>query len=322
LKKGGWGDLKINSRKGFLVKPLNDPAACRLQAGGLEAVFWPGRGMLGASLRHQGVELLGRVDDLKAAAAHGSTAGIPLLHPWANRLAASHYSAAGREVALDPNSRLLHFDAHGLPIHGVPWPHLTWQVLETGSDKLSARLTWTREDLLTVFPFPHCLDMTATLRPGDLTLETILTAGPETPVPVSFGFHPYLVLPGLPRGRWRLNLPPMLRLVANERGIPTDAKEPVPGFDAALGDQDFDDGFAGLEDGAKFSLAGAGRRLTVEWLAGYRFAQVYAPADHDFIAFEPMTAPTSALTTGHDLILIEPGATFKAAFCIHIEALP
>ena len=76
--------------------------------------------MLGASLRYQGAELLGRVQDLAVAAAHGSTAGIPLLHPWANRLAASHYRAAGREVALDPNFHLLHFDAHSLPIHGVP----------------------------------------------------------------------------------------------------------------------------------------------------------------------------------------------------------
>jgi aldose 1-epimerase len=278
--------------------------------------------MLGASLHHQGAELLGRVDDLKAAAAHGSTAGIPLLHPWANRLAASHYHAAGREVALDPNSAVLHFDAHGLPIHGVPWPHLSWQILENSSDKLIARLSWTREDLLAVFPFPHHLDMVVTLCPGDLTIETALTAGPDAPVPVSFGFHPYLVLPGLPRAHWHLKLPSMRRLAADDRGIPTGAEEPFPGFDAVLGDQDFDDGFTGVEDGASFSLAGAGRRLTVEWLAGYRFAQVYAPADHDFIAFEPMTAPTSALTTGHGLTLVKPGATFKAAFRIHIEALP
>jgi aldose 1-epimerase len=285
-------------------------------------VFLPGRGMLVASLRHQGAELLGRVQNLQDAAAHGSTTGIPLLHPWANRLAFSQYHAAGREVALDPNSRLLHFDAHGLPIHGVPWPHLVWQVRETRSDKLIARLLWNREDLLAIFPFPHRLDMTVTLRAGDLTLETALTAGTDAPVPVSFGFHPYLVLPGLPRALWHLNLPSMRRLVADGRGIPTGAEEFFPGFDAALDDQDFDDGFAGLEDGARLSLAGAGRRLTVEWLAGYRFAQVYAPKDQDYLAFEPMTAPTSALTTGNGLTLIEPGAAFKAAFRIHTEALP
>jgi len=60
---------------------LQDASAHRLVAGDLEAVFLPGHGMLGASLRHRGVELLRRVQDLETAAAKGSTAGIPLLHP-------------------------------------------------------------------------------------------------------------------------------------------------------------------------------------------------------------------------------------------------
>ena len=66
---------------------LKDPTTRMLLAGDLEAVFLPAHGMLGASLRHRGVEILRRVDDLQAAAARGSSAGIPLLYPWANRLA-------------------------------------------------------------------------------------------------------------------------------------------------------------------------------------------------------------------------------------------
>ncbi|HSO74770.1 MAG TPA: hypothetical protein VLU47_08025, partial [Blastocatellia bacterium] len=79
---------------------LQDPSARTLVAGDLEAVFLPGHGMLGASLRHRNVEILRRIDDLAAAAARGSTAGIPLLHPWANRLAGSQYRVAGRDVNL------------------------------------------------------------------------------------------------------------------------------------------------------------------------------------------------------------------------------
>ena len=109
---------------------LIEPSAHALVAGDLEAVLLPGAGMLGASLRHRGVEMLGRVEDLAAAAAKGSTAGVPLLHPWANRLAGLRYRAAGREVALDPQSPLLHFDANGLPIHGVPWSLLAWETIE------------------------------------------------------------------------------------------------------------------------------------------------------------------------------------------------
>src|SRR5258707_15622547 len=84
--------------------PLKHLAARTLAAGDLEAVFLPGHGMLGASLRHRGVELLRRVQDLAAAAAKGSTAGIPLLHPWANRLAGPGYRARGRPGRPGPAS--------------------------------------------------------------------------------------------------------------------------------------------------------------------------------------------------------------------------
>ena len=86
-------------------------------------------------------------------------------------------------------------------------------------------------------------------------------------------------------------------------------KEPFDGLDAQLGDVGFDDGFALMEEQASFSVSGAGRRITVEFLEGYPYAQVFAPKDKDYIAFEPMTAPTSALTSGRGLRLVEAGRT-------------
>ena len=101
-------------------------AATRLALGDIEAMLLPAQGMLCASLTHRGVEVLRHIDDLDAAAATGGTAGIPLLHPWANRLPGTRYRAAGRDVVLDPSSPLLHLDANGLPMHGVPWSRLSW----------------------------------------------------------------------------------------------------------------------------------------------------------------------------------------------------
>jgi aldose 1-epimerase len=298
---------------------VNDPSARTLIAGDLEAVFIPGHGMLGASLRHRGVEILRRVEDLEAAAVKGSTAGIPLLYPWANRLAGFRYRAAEREVVLDPSSPLLHFDEHGLPMHGVPWSLLAWQLAEARQDFLAAQLDWTRSNLLAVFPFPHRLEMAATLRPDSLTLETTLIASPEGPVPVSFGYHPYFGLPDLPRTQWRLELPEMKRLVLDQRELPTGAEEPFGKFDAQLGEVGFDDGFALMEEQPSFSLSGAGRRIAVEFLAGYRYAQVFAPKDKNYIAFEPMTAPTGALTSGRGLRLVKPREQFRAVFRIRIN---
>jgi aldose 1-epimerase len=309
-----------NDRAGYSGL-LSDPSVRTLVSGDLEAVFLPGHGMLCASLRHRGAEILRRVQDLEAAAAKGSTAGIPLLHPWANRLAGPRYQAAGREVELDPSSSLLHLDEHGLPMHGVPWSLLSWKVTEAKQDRLAAQLQWTCSELLAVFPFRHRLEMTLTIRPNDLTLETTLVADTDDPVPVCFGFHPYVGIPDLPRAEWQLKLPAMQRLVLDRRGIPTGEEGPFRGFDGQLGEISFDDGFALMEERPSFSLTGAGRRITVDLLAGYRYAQVFAPKDKDYVALEPMTAPANALVSGRGLRLVEPGGWFPVAFRIRVDSI-
>ena len=89
-----------------------------LQAGNWTARWVPSVGMVGVSLFGAGRELLGQMGGLDAYASRGSTFGIPLLHPWANRLAAFSYAVAGQEVALGAETPGLHTEEHGLPIHG------------------------------------------------------------------------------------------------------------------------------------------------------------------------------------------------------------
>src|SRR6185295_11725083 len=149
---------------------LEESSARTLVAGDLEAVFLPDHGMLGASLRYQGVEILRRVEDLEAAAARGSSAGIPLLYPWANRLSEPRYRVLGQEVVLDQSSPLLHFDEHGLPMHGVPWPLLRWVVDEARQDFMAAHLDWISSELLSVFPFRHRIELAVTLHSDGLTV--------------------------------------------------------------------------------------------------------------------------------------------------------
>ncbi|MEZ5101690.1 MAG: aldose 1-epimerase [Thermoleophilia bacterium] len=302
-------------------------AAVRLvsPSGELEATFLPGVGMLGASLRHRGEELLGLTDNVAAYAGRGSTMGIPLLHPWANRLGGMAYEAAGVQVLIPHDQPRLRRDANGLPIHGLVWASDRWRATETAADADAATLRSTLDlgampELLAAFPFPHRLTVEARLDDQALTVAATLRATGDVPVPVSFGWHPYLVLPGLPREAWGLELPAMERLALDPLGLPTGAAEPFGPHAAPLADSTWDDGFAGLPDGSALALVGGGRRIELRLLGGYSCAQVYAPADRAVVALEPMTAPTNALATGERLRLVEPGASLAATFALAVAA--
>ena len=77
-------------------------------------------------------------------------------------------------------------------------------------------------------------------------IEITLTLTPTGagPVPVSFGFHPYLRIPGGSRAEAQMTLPVRRRLVHDESMIPTGGGEPFEPGTTALGDSVWDDGFA------------------------------------------------------------------------------
>src|SRR5205814_1924489 len=75
-------------------------------------------------------------------------------------------------------------------------------------------------DLLAAFPFPHRLRIAVRLAGAELEIATTVTAASD-PVPVSFGFHPYFQIPGVPRERWEIELPVTEHIALDERMIPT-----------------------------------------------------------------------------------------------------
>jgi galactose mutarotase-like enzyme len=267
-----------------------------LREGELVASFLPDAGMICHSLRLGDRELLGQRAGVEEYRRSGSTMGVPLLYPWANRLSAFP-DAAPREFVKT--------DANGLPIHGVIGSRLHWDLIGAGS----ARLAWTQaQDWFAVFPHEHELLYEATLSGGALTIALTVTAA--DPTPVSFGFHPYLV------GGGEVSLPAMRRLDADARQIPTGGGEPVAAQRFQFGTRTYDDGFDGVGDGTTFSCGA----LEVEFLEGYRYAQVFSPPGEPFICFEPMTAPTNALISGTGLRIVEPGESLRAAFAIRVTA--
>jgi aldose 1-epimerase len=291
----------------------------------LDATFVPRAGMVGASLRDDGQELLGRGTGVHCYARGATTMGIPLLHPWANRLAADEYRVDGTAVRLRDDAHPIARDDRGLPIHGLLGGSPHWQIRNAAAGAewawaLSAELDFgAHPELLAAFPFPHTIGLEVALRRRTLTVRTTLTATGDRPVPVSFGFHPYLRLSDVPREDWRVELPAMRHLELDERSIPTGASRAVGAQAGPLGARTFDDGYVDVPAGARFAVSGGGRRVVVRFEEGYPVAQVFAPAADEVICFEPMTAPTNALRSGDRLPLVLPGERYRATFSITVE---
>jgi galactose mutarotase-like enzyme len=311
-----WNDGSVTP-----ARAPSKPGELRSPGGTLEATVLPDVGMLGWSLRHEGEELLGHPVPLERYAETGGTTGIPLLHPWANRLRSPEYGIAGRRVRLDMDAPNVLKDSNGLAMHGLVAASPHWELVEAGPSLISARLDYSAwPELERGFPFPHVLELTAMLSDDRLEVATALVPTGEQPVPVAFGFHPYLRLPGIERERWWVELPVTSRMELDELMLPTGRSQPVRIPPGPLGDRVFDDAFDGLASPPEFVLSGAGRQLHVLFLEGYRFAQVYAPPGSDFICFEPMTAPDNPFESDRTL-LAQPGSRYVARFEVGVSAI-
>jgi galactose mutarotase-like enzyme len=309
---------------------MNDAllATARLadEKAGLEATFVPAAGMLCSSLRHRGEELLAQNDGVEAYAQRGKTMGIPLLYPWANRLADFSYTAAGRTVEVPHDPSRIAVDQNGLPIHGVIGGRLQWELTSTTdptAQSLSASLRWSESapELFEVFPFSHELRYHARLSGGRLEVEIGIHASGADSVPLAFGFHPYLSLPGVSRESWLIELPALRHLELDADQIPVAPEQALAAQRFELADREFDDGFDSVAEPARFSVA-AGRRIEVEFMEGFPCAQVFAPKGRQFICFEPMAAPANALRSGMGLRLLGAGERYRARFSVRVADSP
>jgi galactose mutarotase-like enzyme len=173
-----------------------------------------------------------------------------------------------------------------------------------------------RPDLLASFPFPHVLTVEHRLDAHSLTVSTTLRATGRRRVPVVFGWHPYLRVPGARRSALRLVLPVRRHLELDERGIPTGRGRRVDGESDPLGSRTFDDLYA-LGRDRRLALESGGRGVRLLFDRNYGYLQIYAPPDQNLCCLEPMTAPVDALTAGA-YPSVPPGGSFTARFSLSV----
>ena len=289
-------------------------AAVTLTSGDLVATFLPDLGMTGVSLQYRGAEHLalpGGLDALRA----GKTLGLPLLAPWANRLATRRYRVGG--VNVDLRRLRLTTDDNGLPMHGLLVGKPGWRIGRRGTRGDTAWLHAAIDVDAPAFPFPHRVELKVTARDARLTMGATVIPTGRRPVPIAFGWHPYLRLPTTGRSTWRLRLPTRHHLALDGRGIPTGASNPKPAEAAPIGQRAFDDLYR-LGRQRRLGLEADGAAIELHCAENYPFAQVWVPPSRPFAALEPMAAPTNALVAG-TTPLVRSGEAFTATFALTIR---
>ena len=185
-----------------------------------------------------------------------------------------------------------------------------------------------------------------------LTVTTIIEADKGEDVPVSFGWHPYLVLND--RANAQLQLPARRAVALAQNGLPISTDNSAPWLPtckqsalASLDDlfqldirgtsgAELGNSFGELKSSTQVAPASAPQnvqatteklaptaaiiaqqqRIEMKFLSGYSFMQIYSPAGANFVCFEPMTATISGLCDG--AAVVKAGDTFTAAFEIRV----
>ena len=216
----------------------------------------------------------------------------------------------------------MRLDADGLPMHGLLSAATGWQVerheaLADGA-MLGARFDFAaHEALVAAFPFAHELRFEAALAGPRLTITTTVRASGDGPVPIAFGYHPYLRLPGVAREDWHVEVPVREQLRLDAQMLPTGERVGAEVFAGRLGARTFDDAFVAPAGGAPFVLAGNGRRIELAFLgrlslrAGLRSRRRRRDRlrAHD-------GADQRAVDGGAELPLVAPGESYEAGFSI------
>jgi len=292
---------------------------------------YPEAGCVAVSWVVSGRECLSLPDALPAFLASARTGGIPLLYPYANRLSADRFEAAGRSIDLTRVSDLKR-DGHGLPIHGLLLRWSRWELERPSAGELRARIRWGEHaELLRAFPFPHSLLVSWRLGAHDanavLDMEVQVHADGGCDVPIAFGWHPYFAVNACtamaPHAGKDADMMPCIDLPAARQwelgptGVPTGVSAEAvssPHSERVGAGQDALLELSNPNVGAIASVRCAQSTTELHLRSGWRFLQIYSPRGAAFAAIEPMTAPTNALVTGAPVA--RAGSAFSAAFTL------
>jgi aldose 1-epimerase len=247
-------------------------------------------------LRRGGVDLL-------------SPEGCPLVGPWFGRLRDHRIAFHGVVADLDPDDPRIEHDDLGRPLHGLRTRPEDWHLSSPDPSRALASTTGLSGP---AFPFPHEIVVEASVSEAGLEVTTALSPTGSLPVPVAFGWHPYLVAGGGDPGRWTVRLPFDRQVVLADL-LPTSQTATVELAEDVVRPRD-DCYLARPGDSAM--IVGSTGSTEIELASGYGWAMVWSPEGADFVCVEPMAGPLLALEESSGATVVAPGGSFRCTFRI------
>ena len=247
-----------------------------------------------------------------------------ILAPWPNRIRDGQYTFAGEHFQLALTEPDRHNAIHGL----TNWAR--WKLAEQAGDAVTLEF-----DLPPQVGYPWSLSLRTRWSVGADGLRCVqeVTNTGDADAPWGYSVHPYLQLTGVAVDDILLKVPGRTRVLADARLLPIgavkvagteyDFTEPRRIGDAVLdttfGDVDFDaDGgsavtIAAPDGSAQVTVWGD---ETIKWWQVFTGDTRHGQRFRRSVAIEPMTCPPDAFRSGRDLIVLEPGRSWSAAWGI------
>ena len=215
-----------------------------------------------------------------------------------------------------------------MPQHGFA-RRSKWAVIARSATSVTMELTDTEATRGSYpFGFRHCL--TYALAGGRLSWEQVIENRSETPLPFSAGFHPYFALPLTPkseRAACFVEIPESKRMTPVGK-FDRFTAEPFPAQNWSVQEDVAGTMFLGDLKKRELILVDPGSELEVilnfEEAPQHRFVAIWSRSTGEpFYCLEPWTAlPNSfARAKDHELILLEPKMTFRAALWMELRPM-
>lgn len=251
--------------------------------------------------------------------------GIPILCPFAGRLASGTFSFRGRRITPPAGP------GGGAPIHGLVHDR-PWRVIDRARDRvvLEFQLSRNAADLRAAWPADFRLTAAWSVAAAALALD--LRLEPLGPMPAALGVHPYFPLPVVPGGDRReclLDVParswqPLNQGLASGRPVPAATRLAFPGL-VRVADQRLDDAFVDLAaTGGRVCtrlVDPSGAAIVMRFDPVFTACVIYTPPHREALCIEPWTVVPGGPPFSADLgwRILEAGEPLVAGLTITCE---